>query len=108
MARISRRSIQSPLPDNLISWPRRKVVQEPDGGKAVEKVVAIKPPNFREAVFTIVGISPLVGHRFSEKVRREMEQKMKTGKEASKQENRDPQAGKSFLMKTKVFGIGFQ
>jgi hypothetical protein len=67
----------------LISWPRRKAVQEPDGGKAVEKVVAIKPPNFREAVFTIVGISPLVGHRFSEKVRREMEQKMKTGKAAS-------------------------
>jgi hypothetical protein len=52
--------------------------------------VTIKPPNFGRAVFEIRGITPLVMHRFSWKVKMEMKQKMETGKAASSKKNRDP------------------
>lgn len=51
--------------------------------------VNIKPPNFGTAVFTLKGIAPLVVHRFSAKTKKEMKQKMETGKAASSKRNRE-------------------
>lgn len=57
---------------------------------AKSQTVAIKPPNFGQAVFEIKGLAPLVIHRFSEKTKQEMTQKMETGKAASSKKNREP------------------
>ncbi len=57
----------------------------------VRTVVNIKPPNFRSALFTIKGLAPLVIHRFSAKVKKQMKEKMETGKAASSKRNREPQ-----------------
>lgn len=62
-----------------------------DGEKMRVSVVNIKPPNFRSAIFKIVGIAPLVVHRFSKKVGDQMRKKMETGKAASSKKDRDPQ-----------------
>lgn len=51
--------------------------------------VAIKPPNFGLAEFTIRGLAPLVIHRFSQKTKEQMKQKMETGKAASSRKNRE-------------------
>lgn len=71
----------------------RRVTDNGDGEKkSARQVVTIKPPNFKYAIFTIRGTEgPLVVHRFSHKVKREMAEKMKTGKAASSKRNRDPQ-----------------
>lgn len=60
--------------------------------KNKETVVAIKPPRFSVAEFNIVGTAPLVIHRFSEKAKRELEQKMETGKAATSKKNREPKS----------------
>jgi hypothetical protein len=52
--------------------------------------VVIKPPNFGEAEFRVIGIAPLVIHRFSQKVAIQMKEKMETGKAASSRKNREP------------------
>lgn len=57
-----------------------------------EQTVTIKPPNFGTAVFEARGLTPLVIHRFSEKVKQQMKQKMETGKAASSKKNREPQS----------------
>lgn len=51
--------------------------------------VAIKPPNFQDAVFTIKGTAPLVIHRFSAKTKAQMKLKMETGKAASSKKDRE-------------------
>lgn len=56
---------------------------------ATTKAVNIKPPNFQFAEFEVVGTAPLVIHRFSAKTKREMKQKMETGKAASSKKNRE-------------------
>lgn len=55
----------------------------------VSKSVTIKPPNFGRAEFHIVGVEPLVIHRFSAKTKNEMKLKMETGKAASSKKNRE-------------------
>jgi len=59
--------------------------------QTVQKGVSIKPPNFRRAVFEIIGIAPLVIHRFSAKTKQQMKDKMETGKAASSKKNREAQ-----------------
>lgn len=61
----------------------------PDGDRDV--AVSIRPPNFRHAVFKIIGIKPLVIHRFSAKIKKAMLKKQEEGKSASSKKNRDPQ-----------------
>lgn len=53
-------------------------------------VVNIRPPNFRSACFKIIGLAPLVIHRFSAKTKAQMKEKMETGKAASSRKNREP------------------
>ena len=53
------------------------------------QTVSIKPPNFGIAEFQIIGLAPLVVHRFSHKVQEQMKQKMETGKAASSRKNRE-------------------
>ena len=57
--------------------------------KTKETVVAIKPPKFELAEFRIIGVAPLVIHRFSEKAKLDLKQKMETGKAASSKKNRE-------------------
>lgn len=54
-----------------------------------EQNVTIKPPNFGQAEFEIIGTAPLVIHRFSLKAKAQMLQKMETGKAASSKKNRE-------------------
>lgn len=54
-----------------------------------ETNVTIKPPNFGNAEFEIIGCAPLVIHRFSLKAKQQMLQKMETGKAASSKKNRE-------------------
>jgi hypothetical protein len=54
--------------------------------------VTIKSPNFKVGVFELIGIAPLVIHRFSQKVKQQMKEKMETGKAASSKKNREPQS----------------
>lgn len=56
---------------------------------ATKKAVTITAPNFQTAVFEIVGVAPLVIHRFSAKTKAEMKQKMETGKAASSKKKRE-------------------
>lgn len=53
------------------------------------KAVAISAPKLQTAVFEVTGIAPLVIHRFSQKTKEEMKQKMETGKAASSKKNRE-------------------
>lgn len=53
------------------------------------KSVVISAPNFKIAEFEIVGVAPLVIHRFSAKTKNEMKLKMETGKAASSKKNRE-------------------
>lgn len=73
----------------LPSLKSRKVKPSNDGEEKV--AVTVKPPNFRRAVFKITGLTPLVIHRFSAKIRREMLQKQMEGKSASSKKKREPQ-----------------
>jgi len=59
---------------------------------AVQKSVAVPPPNFQTATFRIVGTAPLVIHRFSAKTKQQMKQKMETGKAAGSKKNREAKA----------------
>jgi hypothetical protein len=56
-----------------------------------EKTVSlvIKPPNFQEATFELVGVAPLVMHRFSVKTKNQMAQKMKDGKAGANKKVRE-------------------
>jgi len=51
--------------------------------------VSITAPKIQVVEFEIVGIAPLVIHRFSAKTKNEMKQKMETGKAASSKKNRE-------------------
>ncbi len=53
------------------------------------KAVQISAPKIVTAVFEIIGIAPLVIHRFSTKTKNEMKLKMETGKAASSKKNRE-------------------
>lgn len=57
--------------------------------KANTQTVSIKPPNFGIAEFRVNGVAPLVIHRFSQKTKEQMKQKMETGKAASSKKNRE-------------------
>lgn len=56
------------------------------------QVLTIKPPRFEVAQFELIGIAPLVVHRFSQKTKNELKQKMETGKAASSKKNREPKS----------------
>lgn len=55
------------------------------------KHVTIRPPNFGNTEFIIVGTAPLVIHRFSAKTKGEMRTKAEVGKAASSKKERKPQ-----------------
>ena len=55
----------------------------------VKKTVTISAPKIKTATFEIVGIAPLVIHRFSAKTKNEMKLKMETGKAASSKKKRE-------------------
>jgi hypothetical protein len=55
-------------------------------------VVTIKPPKFERVQFTLVGVAPLVIHRFSAKTKLQMKEKMETGKAAGNKKNREAKA----------------
>lgn len=50
----------------------------------------ISPPKFEEAVFELIGTEVLVIHRFSNKVKNELEAKAVAGKTAGSRKNREP------------------
>ena len=54
-----------------------------------KKTVTISAPKIKTATFEIVGVAPLVIHRFSAKTKNEMKLKMETGKAASSKKNRE-------------------
>ena len=58
----------------------------------IEKGLTIKPPNFKFGMFELIGIAPLVIHRFSAKTKQQMKDKMETGKAASSKKNREAQS----------------
>lgn len=67
-----------------------------DDGAIVEKgarlagVLQITAPSFREARFHIVGIAPLVIHKFSQKALRKMTDKQEKGSQGEKGKKREP------------------
>lgn len=68
-----------------------KKVLEKSAAKSAT-TVTIKPPNIQHATFNVTGVAPLVIHRFSQKTKEEMKQKMETGKAASSRKNREPKS----------------
>lgn len=68
----------------------RTQTQANGNGESPRTVVNIRPPNFRSACFKIIGLAPLVIHRFSAKTKAQMKEKMETGKAASSRKNREP------------------
>ena len=54
-----------------------------------KKTVTISAPKIKTATFEIVGVAPLVIHRFSAKTKNEMKLKMETGKAASSKKKRE-------------------
>ena len=57
-----------------------------------DAAMVISPPNIQTGDFEIKGTAPLVIHRFSQKTKQEMKQKMETGKAASSRKNREAKA----------------
>jgi hypothetical protein len=57
-----------------------------------QEVVLVKAPNFGVAEFEIKGLAPLVIHRFSQKTKEQMKQKMETGKASGSRKNREARA----------------
>jgi len=60
--------------------------------KQTAQAVAIKGPAFQTAEFQIIGNAPLVIHRFSAKTKKQMKDKMETGKAASSKKTREAKA----------------
>lgn len=58
--------------------------------KVLRESVQIKAPNFQHAQFSIIGVAPLVIHRFSAKLKKQMLEKMEIGKASSSKKNREP------------------
>jgi hypothetical protein len=58
----------------------------------VARKCSIKPPNFQGAEFELIGLTPLVIHRFSAKTKLEMKAKMEEGKSSSSKKNREAKA----------------
>ena len=61
-------------------------------GFGKQEVVSITPPDFTTAVFKVIGLSPLVIHKFSHKMRKAMKEKQEAGstaKASKKREKRD-------------------
>lgn len=54
--------------------------------------VTIKPPSFGTLNFHVVGMAPLVIHRFSAKTKAQMKQKMEAGRAAGNKKNREAKA----------------
>ena len=57
--------------------------------QSLTRSVSIPRPNLQTAVFEIEGTAPLVIHRFSNKTKTMMRQKMEAGKAASSKKNRE-------------------
>ena len=53
------------------------------------EVVVISPPNFKKAAIRLRGTSPYVGHRFSEKSLRIMEDRQRAGEQGKKDKKRE-------------------
>lgn len=62
---------------------------EEEAKARMPRTVSIAPPNFSTAVFHIRGTAPLVIHRFDEKTKNQMRDKMEAGKSASSKKNRE-------------------
>ena len=58
--------------------------------KQRQATIKITPPNFKVAVFTIVGVTPYVQSKFSEKAKEEMKAKQMLGSQANKGKKRAP------------------
>jgi len=55
------------------------------------QTVVIEPPRFGNSTIKIVGVSPYVGHKFSQKAREEMRRKQAAGSQANKErKKREP------------------
>ena len=54
--------------------------------------LTISPPNFQTATFQLVGTAPLVIHRFSSKIQKELEEKQEEGKSSSSKKKRKPKS----------------
>ncbi|HZT90266.1 MAG TPA: hypothetical protein VFA12_20165 [Stellaceae bacterium] len=58
--------------------------------EAPSAIVVIEPPKFQRAVIRIVGTSPYVQNKFSQKAREQMEAKQRAGSQATKGRKREP------------------
>jgi len=65
------------------------------------KIMTIKPARFGFASFEIKGLAPLVIHRFSAKTKKQMKDKMETGKAASSKKNREAKSTDSLYEESK-------
>ena len=61
-------------------------------GQVIERgtVITIRAPNFQTAKFKIIGISPLVVHKFSTKARQQIMQTQSEGKSSKSKKDRKP------------------
>jgi hypothetical protein len=66
-----------------------KLIPSRNGASSTNKNVTIAAPNFKTAVFEIIGNAPLVIHRFSAKTKAQMKEKMEVGKASSSKKNRE-------------------
>jgi hypothetical protein len=57
-----------------------------------KKSVTVSAPNFQTVIFNIVGLAPLVIHRFSAKTKNQMKQKMELGSAGGNKKNREAKA----------------
>jgi len=57
---------------------------------AKESHVVIQPPNIRTALFTLIGTSPYVQHKFSQKAREKMRRDQEAGSQRKKGVKREP------------------
>lgn len=73
-------------------------------GKQKKQTLHIYPPNFGLALFHVRGVSPLVIHRFSAKVKEELAQKQWIGKASSSRKRREPQDKQQLFQDAKYIG----
>ncbi len=67
----------------------------------VKRTITIARPKFEEATFQLVGVAPLVIHRFSAKTKMEMKQKMEAGKQASSKKVREAKSTDTSFMEAR-------
>lgn len=75
---------------SVLDAPKNRI-PETTKKKVVEQTIVISPPNLKQGEFPIVGTSPYVQHKFSEKVRKQMlqAQQKAAGTKGKKREARN-------------------